>query len=224
MIEPFDQRIAEQVDDYIEDLFVARDEVLAQALADADAAGLPPIGVSPNQGKLLHLLARMVRAERILEVGTLGGYSTIWLARALPPHGRLVTLELEPVNAGVARTNVARAGFAGIVDVRVGPAADSMRAMIAAREPAFDVVFIDANKEAYPEYLALALELVRAGSLILADNVIRGGGVLDAASTDPLVQGVRAFSQAIAAHPRLASLILPIMRNRFDGMSISVVS
>jgi predicted O-methyltransferase YrrM len=224
MIEPFDQHLAEQVDDYIEHLFVARDEVLEQALADADAAGLPPISVSPNQGKLLHLLARMARAERILEVGTLGGYSTIWLARALPLHGRLVTLELEPVNADVARRNVARAGFGEVVDVRVGPAADSMRAMVSAKEPAFDVVFIDANKEAYPEYLGLALGLVRTGSLILADNVVRGGGVLDPESTDPLVRGVREFSQAIATHPRLASLILPIMRNKFDGMSISVVS
>jgi len=216
-------RLLVRVDRYIEDLFVPPDPSLEQGLADAAAAGLPDIAVSPNEGKLLHLLARLVRPTRILEVGTLGGYSTTWLARALEPGGRLVTLELEGHHAEVARRNLARSGVGDRVEIRVGPAAAALRAMVAAAERPFDVVFIDADKESYPEYLELSLELSRAGTVILADNVIRGGRVLDGRSTDPRVQGVRAFNTRLASHPRLDSIVLPIAREHLDGLSISIV-
>jgi len=220
---PFDGALAERVDRYVEELFVRPDPALAQGLADAAAEGLPAIAVSPNEGKLLHLLARLVQPERILEIGTLGGYSTAWLARALRPGGRLVTLELDRHHADVARRNLARAGVGDAVEVREGPAAASLRAMIAAGEAPFDVVFIDADKESYPEYLDLSLQLVRPGALILADNVVRNGRVLDPAHPDPLVQGIRAFNARLAAHPRLDSIILPIFRDQLDGLSISIV-
>lgn len=219
----FDGALAERVDRYVEELFVPPDPALAQGLADAAAAGLPDIAVSPNEGKLLHLLARLVQPARILEIGTLGGYSTAWLARALRPGGRLVTLELDPHHAAVARGNLARAGLAAQVEVREGPAAAALRAMIAAGEPPFDVVFVDADKQAYPEYLELSLQLARPGTLLLADNVIRNGRVLDPGHRDPLVQGIRAFNARLAAHPRLDSLILPIFRDQLDGLSISIV-
>jgi predicted O-methyltransferase YrrM len=222
-MQSFDAALAERVDRYVEELFVPPDPALAQGRADAAAAGLPEIAVSPNEGKLLHLLARLVQPGRILEIGTLGGYSTVWLARALRPGGRLVTLELDPHHAEVARRNLARAGLAGVVEVREGAAAESLRAMIAAGEPAFDVVFIDADKESYPEYLDLTVKLARPGTLVLADNVIRNGRVLDAAHPDAVVQGVRTFNSRLAAHPRLDSIILPILRNQLDGLSISIV-
>jgi predicted O-methyltransferase YrrM len=222
-MQTFDAELAERVDRYVEELFVPPDPALAQGLEDAATAGLPEIAVSPNEGKLLHLLARLVQPGRILEIGTLGGYSTAWLARALRPGGLLVTLELDPHHAAVARRNLARAGLADRVEVREGPAAASLRAMIAASEPPFDVVFVDADKETYPEYLDLSLQLARPGTLLLADNVVRNGRVLDAASPDPRVQGVRAFNARLAAHPRLDSIILPIFRDQLDGVSISIV-
>jgi predicted O-methyltransferase YrrM len=212
-----------RVDRYIEELLVPRDPTLEQGLADAAAAGMPDIAVSPNEGKLLHLVARLVRPARILEIGTLGGYSTTWLARALEPGGRLVTLEIDAHHAEVARRNLARAGLGDRVEVRVGPAAATLRAMIAAREGPFDVVFIDADKEGYSGYLDLSLDLARPGTVIMADNLIRNGRVLDERSADPRVQGVRAFNARLAAHPRLDSIILPIMREHLDGLSISIV-
>ncbi len=220
---PFDGALAERVDRYVEELFVAPDPALTEGRADAAAAGLPEIAVSPNEGKLLHLLARLVRPERILEIGTLGGYSTVWLARALCPGGRLVTLELDAHHAEVARRNLARAGVSGAVEVREGQAAASLRAMIAAGEPPFDVVFVDADKESYPEYLDLAVQLARPGTLLLADNVLRNGRVLDPHHADAHVQGIRTFNARLAAHPRLDSIILPILRNQLDGLSISIV-
>jgi len=223
MADRIDAGLLERVDRYVEELLVPADAALDEGLREAAAAGLPDIAVSPNQGKLLHLLARLVRPTRILEVGTLGGYSTAWLARALEPGGRLVTLELEPHHAAVARRNLARAGLDGRVEVRVGPAVATLRAMAAAGEGPFDVVFIDADKQTYPEYLDLALALSRPGAVILADNVIRGGRVLDASSRDPQVQGVRRFNARLAAHPRLDSIILPILRDQLDGVSISLV-
>jgi len=212
-----------RVDRYIEELVVPPDPALEQGLADAAAAGMPDISVSPNEGKLLHLVARLVRPRRILEIGTLGGYSTTWLARALEPGGRLLTLELDPGHAEVARRNLARAGVGERVEVRVGPAAASLRALIAARAEPFDVVFIDADKETYPEYLELSLGLSRPGTVVLADNLIRGGRVLDRRSADPSVRGVREFNARLATHPRLDSIILPIVREHLDGLSISVV-
>ena len=218
-----DGGLVERVDGYVERLFVPRDEALAQGLADATAAGLPEIAVSPNEGKLLYLLARLCRPRRILEIGTLGGYSTTWLARALEPGGNLLTLELDPHHAEVARKNLARAGVGEAVEVRIGPAAPSLRALIAAGEPPFDVVFIDADKEGYPEYLDLSLALCRPGSLILADNLIRGGAVLDGAPDGSLARGVRAFNAQLAANPRLEALVVPIFREHLDGLGIALV-
>jgi predicted O-methyltransferase YrrM len=213
-----DLSLLQEVDRYIESLCVPRDEILAAALRDAQAAGLPVIHVSPNQGRLLYLLAKLATPRRILEIGTLGGYSTICLARALPADGQLITLELEEKHATVARRNLERAGVAGKVEVRVGPALESLQAMIAAGEPAFDVIFIDADKDGYPAYLDWSLKLVHPGSLILADNVIRravGGG------TEP--NGIREFNKKLAAHPALECILLPILREQMDGLAIARV-
>jgi predicted O-methyltransferase YrrM len=212
-----------RIDDYIEDLFTLQDPALTQNLKDADAAGLPSINVSPNQGKLLYLIVKMARASRALEIGTLGGYSTTWIARALPAGGKVVTLELRAEHAEVARKNLARAVPTVDLDLRVGPAADLLRSMIASGEPPFDVVFIDADKPGYIEYLTLALQLSRPGTVILADNVIRDGLVLEQHPSDPNAQGAKAFNSAIAAHPRLESLVVPLVRKKIDGLSISIV-
>jgi predicted O-methyltransferase YrrM len=222
-MESLNPQLIERIEAYIEALFNPPDPVLSQNLADADAAGLPQINVSPNQGRLLYLLARIAGARRVLEVGTLGGYSTTWLARALPADGRLVTLELDPVHAAVARRNLDRAALAVPIDIRIGPAADSLRDLIRAGAAPFDLVFLDADKTGYVEYLELALQLSRPGTLILADNVIRHGNVLDPHPPDPYDAGARAFNEVIARHPRLESLILPIVRDRMDGLSISLV-
>jgi predicted O-methyltransferase YrrM len=199
------------------------DAALSRNLADAEAAGLPAINVSPNQGRLLYLLAKIAGAKRVLEVGTLGGYSTTWLARALPADGLVVTLELDPRHAEVARRNLERAALAPAIDLRVGPAADSLRELIRSATAPFDLVFLDANKSGYVEYLDLALQLSRPGTLILADNVIRHGLVLDSKPADPNDAGAKAYNEAIAGDPRLESLILPIVRARMDGLAISLV-
>ena len=222
-MEPVNEQLIERIDAYIEDLFTPPDPALSQNLADAEAAGLPPINVSPNQGRLLYLLAKIAGARRVLEIGTLGGYSTTWLARALPADGLLVTLELEPRHAEVARRSLERAGLAPAIDIRIGPAADSLRDLIHSAAAPFDLIFLDANKSGYVEYLGLALELSRPGTLILADNVIRHGLVLDSHPADPNDAGAKAYNEAIARHPRLESLILPIVRARVDGLSISLV-
>jgi predicted O-methyltransferase YrrM len=218
-----DAALMARVDRYIEELLVPPDAALEQGLADAAASGLPDIAVSPNEGKLLHLVARLVRPHRILEIGTLGGYSATWLARALEPGGRLITLEVDPHHAEVARRNLARAGVGDRVEVRVGPAAASLRALIAEPAAPFDVVFIDADKDAYPEYLELSLRLSRAGTVIMADNLIRGGRVLEKGSADPGVRGLKEFNELLASQPRLDSIILPIVREHLDGVSISIV-
>jgi len=222
-MEPVNEGLIERIDAYIENLFTLPDEALSQNLADAEAAGLPSINVSPNQGRLLYLLTKLVGAKRVLEIGTLGGYSATWLARALPADGLLVTLELEARNAEVARRNLGRAGFAAAIDLRVGPATDSLRDLIRSASTPFDVVFLDANKDGYVEYLELALQLSRPGTLILADNVIRHGHVLDSNPADPYDAGAKAYNEVIANHPRLESLILPIVRSRVDGLAISIV-
>ncbi len=223
-MQPVNEELIERIDAYIEDLFNQPDEVLSQNLADTYAAGLPHINVSPNQGRLLYILAKLAGAKRVLEIGTLGGYSTTWLARALPPGGRLITLELESRNAGVALRNLERAGLGSVIDVRVGPAADYLRELIRSAAVPFDLIFIDANKSGYPEYLELTIQLSRPGTLILADNVIRHGEVLDSHPADPNDAGAKAYNEAIARHPRLVSLILPIVRKRMDGMAISIVT
>jgi predicted O-methyltransferase YrrM len=222
-MEPVNEQLIERIDAYIENLFTPRDEALSQNLADAGAAGLPAINVSPNQGRLLYMIAKLVGAKRVLEVGTLGGYSTTWLARALPADGVVVTLELDPGHAAVARKNLDRAQIAAAIDLRVGPAADSLRDLIRSGAPPFDLIFLDANKSGYVEYLNLSLELSRPGAVILADNVIRHGLVLDPDPKDPNDAGAKAFNELIARHPRLESLILPIVRHRVDGLSISLV-
>ena len=171
----------------------------------------------------MYLIAKMAHAKRILEIGTLGGYSTTWLARALPTDGKLVTLELDPKHAAVARHNLDRAGVSQRVEIRVGRAVDSLRTMIDHVEAPFDLIFIDADKPLYPDYLTLAMQLTRPGTIILADNLIRNGRVLNAQSTDENARGARAYNAAIAAHPRLESIVLPIIRENLDGLSISIV-
>lgn len=223
VMEPLNEQLVERIDRYIEDLFTPGDAALSQNLQDADTAGLPPIQVSPNQGKLLYLMVKMAGAKRVLEIGTLGGYSTTWLARALPSGGVLITLEREVKHAEVARRSLERAGLGGIVDVRVGPANESLRDLVRTGAAPFDVIFIDADKEGYVEYLDLSLQLARPGTVILADNVIRNGLVLEENAPDAADMGARAYNEAIAGNPRLESLILPIVRRRVDGLAISVV-
>jgi predicted O-methyltransferase YrrM len=213
------------VDDFVADHLLGGDPVLEAALSANAAAGLPPIDVSAAQGKLLHLFARMMGARRILEVGTLGGYSTIWLARALPDGGSLVTLELEPRHADVARANIARAGLADRVEIRVGPAADSLATMVAAGEGPFDLVFIDADKPSNTLYLRAALAMTRPGSVIVVDNVVREGGILDPSSNDPRIQGTRALFEAVAAEPRLsATAVQTVGAKKWDGFLLAVVN
>ena len=224
MPEAFNEQLAEQIDHYIERLFVPPDESLTQNLSDAAAAGLPTINVSPNEGKLLYLIAKMSRAKRILEIGTLGGYSTTWLARALPADGKLITLELDQAHAAVARRNLDRAGVGDRVAILIGRGVDVLDALLDRNEPPFDLIFIDADKPAYVEYLNRALRLARTGTVILADNLIRNGRVMNAQLTDASARGAHAYNEAIAHHPRLESLVLPIIRENLDGLSISIVT
>jgi predicted O-methyltransferase YrrM len=212
------------VDRYLVDLLLPPDPALDAALEASAAAGLPPHGVSPAQGKLLQLLALMQGARAILEIGTLGGYSTIWLARALPAGGRLITLEADPGYAAVARANIARAGLADVVEVRVGRALDTLPLLAAERLGPFDLIFIDADKRSNPEYLGWALELSRPGSAIVADNVVRGGAVAGG-DGDPTVQGVRRFYELLAADPRVsATAIQTVGAKGHDGFALGVVT
>jgi predicted O-methyltransferase YrrM len=204
------------VDSYLVEALLKRDEILDQALSDSRAAGLPAINVAPNQGKLLQLLAEMVGATRILEIGTLGGYSTIWLARALPPDGRLITLEYEPKHAEVARRNIQRAGLADRVEVKVGPAIETLPSL---RGP-FDFSFIDADKASNPGYFAWALKLSRPGSVIVVDNVVRDGRVVDAKG-DEAIQGIRRMNAMIAAEPRVtATAVQTVGSKGWDGFCL----
>ncbi|MFJ9773003.1 O-methyltransferase [Kitasatospora sp. NPDC101157] len=209
------------VDAYISEQLVGHDPALEAATAAADAAGLPRIAVAPNQGKLLHLLALTQGARRILEVGTLGGYSTIWLARALPADGTLISLELDPRHAEVARGNLARAGLGEVAEVRVGRAADSLAALVEQDEQPFDLVFIDADKPSNPEYFRRALQLTGPGSLIIIDNVVRGGAIADATSTDPAVVGTRTLHELIAAEPRVTGTSVQTVGSKgYDGFTL----
>ena len=210
------------VDRYIGDLLLPPDAELDDAVDASTGAGLPLIAVSPAQGKLLHVLARAVGARRILEIGTLGGYSAIWLARALPRDGRLVTLELDPKHAEVARRNFARAGVGHLVDLRVGPALATLPAL-RPDEP-FDFIFIDADKGGYTAYLDWAVKLSHPGTLIIADNVVRDGEVTNAASTDTSVQGIRHFNEALAADRRVtATEIQTVGVKGYDGFAAIIV-
>jgi len=213
------------VDSYIEKLFIAPDFALEAALDSSKAAGLPTINVSPAQGKLLNLLARMQGAHKILELGTLGGYSTIWLARALPADGRLISLEIDPKRAEIARANIARAELASVVEIRVGRATDSMQRLLAESSGPFDLIFIDADKPGYAEYLQWALKLSRAGTLILADNVIRKGAVADPTSADENVQGIRKFNEALAAEKRVTTSVIQTVGSKgYDGLALILVT
>jgi predicted O-methyltransferase YrrM len=212
------------VDNYINDLFTSDDPVLDAALAASRAAGLPEINVAPNQGKLLQLLAQSHGARAILEIGTLGGYSTIWLARALPAEGKLVTLEFEPKHAEVARANFERAGLADQIELRLGKASDSLAQLVAEKRGPFDFIFIDADKESYPEYFAWALKLSRRGTVIIADNVVRKGEIIDANSVDPRVHGAQQFNALLAAEPRVNATILQTVGSKgYDGLAMALV-
>jgi predicted O-methyltransferase YrrM len=213
------------VDDYLVALLSPPDEVLTAALVDSDAAGLPAIAVAPNQGKMLELLAKATGARRILEIGTLGGYSTISLARALGASGALLTLELEDKHALVARANIERAGLGDVVTIQVGPAADSLRSLVAHEEESFDFIFIDADKEGYPEYLELSLALAHPGTLIVADNVVRNGEVANPDSTDERVRGVRLFLELAAADPRVSATAVQTVGSKgYDGFALLLVN
>ena len=212
------------VDRYVEELLIPDDPVLAGALAANASAGLPPHDVSPAQGKLLFLLARLARARRVLEVGTLGGYSTIWLARALPEGGRLVTLEVDPGYAEVARGNLVRAEVADRVEIRVGPALDTLATMVDESADPFDLIFIDADKPNNPGYLRAALDLSQPGTAIVGDNVVREGAVIDSSSDDPRVRGVRGFHEVLATDPRVdATTIQTVGSKGYDGFSLALV-
>ena len=213
------------VDRYLADTIVKPDAALAAALDSSDAAGLPSINVSPSQGKFLQMLARLVNARSILEVGTLGGYSTIWLARALKPGGRLITLEADPRHAELARANIARAGLDRIVDVRLGPALETLPKVAAEQVAPFDLIFIDADKPNTPQYFTWALKLSRAGSIIVVDNVVRKGEVANPSSTDPSVRGMQRFFEVAAAEPRVdATAIQTVSSKGYDGFSIVLVT
>lgn len=212
------------VDRYTTELLIPPDPALDAALQASAAAGLPSINVAPNQGRLLQLLALSCGARNILEIGTLGGYSTIWLARALPADGRLITLEADPKHAEVARTNLARAGVADIVEVRIGKALDTLPQLAAEVRAPFDLVFIDADKQNTAAYFDWALKLTRRGSLIITDNVVRGGAVADADSPDTNVQGIRRFMDALAAEPRVSATVIQTVGSKgYDGLAFAVV-
>ena len=212
------------VDSYITNHLVPSDPSLDAALASSAAAGLPAIHVAPNQGKLLHVLARSINARRILEVGTLGGYSTIWLARALAPGGKLITLEYEPKHAAIARANIERAGLAHLVEIRLGKAIDTLPQIAAEGAGAFDFVFIDADKPGNADYFAWAMKLTRVGGIIIVDNVVRDGEVINAQG-DANAQGARRLFEAMAKEPRVsATAVQTVGSKKWDGFAIAVVT
>ena len=218
------KKIWEQVDAYFSDALIPPDAALEAAIDANRAANLPAIDVTPLQGRFLELLVRVTAARRVLEIGTLGGYSTIWLARALPEGGAVVTLELEQAHAEVARKNLQRAGLAHRVDLRVAPAAESLAAMVREQCPPFDFIFIDADKTSYPEYLQWSLKLSHPGTLLVADNVVRDGRVIEPDNPDTNIQGVRRYTELIAAEPRLSTTALQTVGSKgYDGFAISVV-
>ncbi|HEY3959881.1 MAG TPA: O-methyltransferase [Solirubrobacteraceae bacterium] len=224
------QALWSAVDDYIAGLLVKEDSALEQAQRASADAGLPPIAVTPSQGKLLELLVRVQHAHTILELGSLGGYSTIWLARALPAGGRLVTLEAEPRYAELARANVERAGFGDIVELCVGPALETLPRLFDENVGPFDLVFIDADKANYPGYLEWSLKLSRPGTLIVADNVVRDGAILDPTAYDlergdPNIRGMRRFYEMLATEPRLSATAIQTVGDKgYDGFVLAIVA
>jgi predicted O-methyltransferase YrrM len=213
-----------EVDDYIASLLIPPDAALDGALKASDEAGLPPINVSANQGKLLMLFARMLNARNILEIGTLGGYSTIWMARGMAEGGRLITLEYEAKHAEVATANLVRAGLSGRVEIRVGRAGDTLPKLVEEGRGPFDLVFIDADKQGYTEYLQWSMKLSRRGTVIVADNVVRNGAITDEASSDEMVQGIRRFNRALAAEKRVSATEIQTVGSKgYDGLAIATV-
>ncbi len=210
-----------EIDDYIEELFAPQDAALEAAVRKSQRAGLPEIQVSPNEGKLLQLLAEVVGARRVLEIGTLGGYSAINLARGLAEDGVLISLEIDEHHAEVARENVERAGLDERVEIWVGDARELLAELVESDEAPFDIVFIDADKEGYPVYLEWSMRLSRPGSLILADNTIRGGSILD--PQDASARATRDFNERLANDPRLSAIVVPLIRERVDGLAIARV-
>jgi predicted O-methyltransferase YrrM len=219
------QEIWEKVENYFVDKLALADPALESALTDTSTAGMPAIQVSPPLGKLLNLLAHTVNARKILEIGTLGGYSTIWMARALPSNGSLLSLEIDAKHAEVARANVARAGLAGQVEIRIGAALDSLQALIQQKSGPFDLIFIDADKANIPQYFEQSLKLSRPGSLIVVDNVVRSGAVADTASSDESVKGVqRLFDKLVGENRVIATAIQTVGSKGYDGVAIAWVS
>ena len=220
-----DNSLFEKVDHYINEMLVQEDDALLKVESSIAENNIPSISISPNQGKFLHILARLIRAKYILEVGTLAGYSTIWLARALPKDGRLITLEFDPKHAEVAKKNIDRAGVASIVDIRIGKALDTLPQLEKEAANPFDMIFIDADKSPYAEYFEWALRLSRPGTLIIADNVIREGKVLNPKSTDEMVKGVQRFNEVLAKCTDVtATIIQTVGTKEHDGMAIAMVN
>ncbi len=218
------KNIFEKVDDYISQLFSPEDEALKQAIRALESHNIPQISVSSNQGKFLQVMAKLVGAKKILEVGTLGGYSAIWMARALPEGGKIITLELDAKHAEVALNNINEAGLSEKVEIRIGRGIDLLKTMIAENEAPFDMIFIDADKPPYAEYFRLALQLSRRGTLIIADNVIRDGKVLDASSSDEMVIGAHRFNKVLADTKGVtATIIQTVGSKEHDGMALAVV-
>lgn len=213
------------VDNYVSEMLVPSDKALDAALEASADSGLPEIAVAPNQGKFLMLLAKSINARNILEIGTLGGYSTIWLARALPAGGRVVTLEAVPRHAEVARANFERAGLAGMIDLRLGKALDTLPKLAAEKPGPFDFIFIDADKENIPDYFTWSLKLTHPGSMIIVDNVIRDGAVIDAGSRNHSVRGVRRFNEMLKAEKRVsATSIQTVGVKGYDGFTLALVT
>jgi predicted O-methyltransferase YrrM len=218
------EELWKQVDGYLAGLLSPADDAFTAALAANHEANLPAIDVPVQLGKFLALMIQISGSKRVLEIGTLGGYSTIWLARAIPAAGKVVTLELEPRHAEIARANLARAGVLDRVDLRVGSASESLREIHESGASPFDFIFIDADKKSLPEYLDWSLKLARVGTIIIADNVIRDGKVIDAESTDPNIQGTRRFLELVAAHPRLSATAIQTVDSKgYDGFAMAVV-
>jgi caffeoyl-CoA O-methyltransferase len=216
--------VFDKVDEYISDLFIKNDHTLDNITRTIEESGIPQISVSANQGSLLHILALSVGAKKILEIGTLGGYSTVWMARALPGNGKLITLELDPKHAAVAAANIKTAGQDKKVEIRIGKALDLLPVLEKEGQGPFDMIFIDADKPPYTEYFQWALKLSRPGTLIIADNVIREGKVMDANATDEMVKGARRFNEALGKEQRVtATIIQTVGEKMHDGMALAVV-
>ena len=215
--------IFRKVDDWIESQYLRPDAALIQALADSDAAGLPEIHVSPNEGQILYLLAKISGAKRILEIGLLGGYSTIFFARAVGENGSVVSLELSQAHAEIARKNLQRAGLHQRVEIRLGPALESLQKMIDSKEPPFDFVFIDADKDNYPKYFDAIMRLVRSGSVIVGDNVVKHGLLIGDVSGNTDFTGLKEFNRLMGTDPRLEAIAIPLIRVKLDGIAVARV-